>query len=230
MLLRHPLTLLTHEVRPIVLRSGTTWLLAQDLHAPFTDLDAGALPALAARKVVSREFDEYTDTLNLVAPNLELVLQAARHHRFSVVYSCLGHAPGEQPSPFQAATGWLWEVQGDGEDFPAAWAPQPGEPVFTKPGWGALANPDLVRLLERQAVESVVIIGTMLDFGIRQTCYELADRGIGCLVISDAVAPLTLAGQAATSGNLAHGLTKLRSTAEFLDLLSVLRREGSVLV
>jgi hypothetical protein len=44
------------------------------------------------------------------------------------------------------------------------------------------------------------------------------------------VVPLTLAGQAATSGNLAHGLTKLRSTAEFLDLLTVLRREGSVLV
>jgi nicotinamidase-related amidase len=228
--LRHPLTLLTREVRPIVLRPGTTWLLAQDLHAPFTDLDAGALHAMAARKVVSREFDEYTDTLNLVAPNLDRMLQAARANQFSVVYSCLGHGPAEPPSSFQEATGWIWEVPGEGGGFPAAWAPLPGEPVFTKPGWGALANPGLVRLLEEQAVESVVVIGTMFDFGIRQTCYELADRGIGCLVISDAVVPLTLTAQAATSGNLAHGLTKLRSTAEFLDLLTVLGHQGSVVI
>jgi nicotinamidase-related amidase len=228
--LRHPLTLLTREVRPIVLRPGTTWLLAQDLHAPFTDVEAGALAAAAAHKVVSREFDEFTDTLNLVTPNLERVLQAARTHQFGVVYSCLGYAPNELPSPFQVATGWLWQVPDDDGGFPPAFAPLPGEPVFTKPGWGALANPALVRALQQQAVESVVIIGTMFDFGIRQTCYELADRGIGCLVISDAVVPLTLAAQAATSGNLAHGLTKLRSTAEFLDLLTVLGREGVVLI
>lgn len=229
-MLRHPLTLLTREVRPIVLRPGTTWLLAQDLHAPFADPDAGALAVAAKHKVVSREFDEFTDTLNLVAPNLERVLHAARAHQLGVVYSCLGHGPSESPSPFQTATGWLWELPVDGGGFPAAWAPLPDEPVFTKPGWGALANPALSRFLLEQAVESVVIIGTMLDFGIRQTCCELADRGIGCLVISDAVVPLTLAAQAATSGNLAHGLTKLRSTAEFLDLLTVLDREGSVLI
>lgn len=229
-MLRHPLTLLTREVRPVVLRPGTTWLLAQDLHAPFTDLDDGALATGAARKVVSREFDEFTDTLQLVTPNLERVLEAARRRGLRVVFSCLGHAPSEPPSPFQTATGWVWEVAGDAGNFPAAWAPQSGEPVFTKPGWGALANPALAHALDEQAVESVVIIGTMFDFGIRQTCYELADRGIGCLVISDAVVPLTLAAQSATSGNLAHGLTKLRSTAEFLDLLTVLDREGSVLI
>lgn len=229
-MLRHPLTLLTREVRPVVLRPGSTWLLAQDLHAPFTDLEAGDLAVTAARKVISREFDEYAETLQLVAPNLEQVVQAARAHHLGVVYSCLGRAPDGSPSAFQAATGWLWDAPIDGRGFPAAWAPLPAEQIFAKPGWGALANPRLVHFLAEQNVESVVIIGAMFDFGIRQTCYELADRGIGCLVISDAVVPLTLAAQGATSGNLAHGLTKIRSTAEFLDLLTGLERDGAVLV
>ena len=41
-MLRHPLTLMTHEVRPLSLRPGATWLLVQDLHAPFASVD-GAL-------------------------------------------------------------------------------------------------------------------------------------------------------------------------------------------
>jgi nicotinamidase-related amidase len=228
--LRHPLTLLTREVRPIRLEPGRTWLLVQDLHNPFADLTDGALAALAARKVVSREFDEFTDTLRLVAPNLERIVNAAREHRIGVVYSCLGHGPDEPPSSFQEATGWCWQVAGETGDFPAPWRPRPGERVFTKPGWGALANPAFTRFLDEQGVASLIVIGTMLDFGLRQTCYELADRGLCSLVISDAVVPLTLAATGHTTGNLAHGLIKLRSTAELIDLLAVMRQEGSVLV
>ena len=70
---------------------------------------------------------------------------------------------------------------------------------------------------------NLLVAGTMFDFGIRQTCYELADRGIGSLVVSDAVVPLTTAMQSPTAGSVAHGLTKLRTTAEVLDLLAVMR-------
>jgi nicotinamidase-related amidase len=230
MALRHPLPLLTREVRPIELRPGTAWLLLQDLHAPFGDPEDGALAQMAASKVVSREFDDYFDSLRLVAPNVGRLLHAARASGLSVVFSCLGHEPGEPPSAFQEATGWCWELGGPDGRFPAAWAPMDGEPVFAKPGWGALANPAFARFLEERVVANLLVAGTMLDFGIRQTCYELADRGIGSLVVSDAVVPLTLAAQGHTAGNIAHGLTKLRSTAEVLDLLAVLRREGSVLV
>ena len=229
-MLRHPLTLLTKEVRPVPLEPGRTMLLVQDLHAPFADLTDGALATMAAQKVVNREFDEFSDTLRLVAPNLERIVNAAREHRIGVVYSCLGYGPGEAPSAFQEATGWCWQVSGEASVFPAPWRPEPGERVFTKPGWGALANPAFAQFFEEQGVASLIVIGTMLDFGIRQTCYELADRGLGSLVISDAVVPLTLAAQGHTTGNLAHGLIKLRSTAELIDLLAVMRQAGSVLV
>src|SRR4051794_21570895 len=136
---RHPLTLLTREVRPLSLRPGATLLLLQDLHAPFADIDDGALAQMARDKVVGREFDEYTDALRLIGPNVELVVAAARDHGLGVVYSCLGHERDQEPSSFQRATGWLWPLDGVETVFPAAWRPAPGDPVFAKPGWGALA-------------------------------------------------------------------------------------------
>jgi nicotinamidase-related amidase len=228
-MLRHPLTLLTREVRPLTLRPGATWLLVQDLHAPFADLEQGALVRLAADKALSREFDEYTETLGVIGRNVERLVAAAREHDLGVVYSCLGHHDGE-PSAFQEATGWCWRLEGPDGAFPGAWRPAPDEPVFAKPGWGALANPAFARFLAEREVENLLVVGAMFDFGIRQTCYELMDRGLGSLVVSDAVAPLTLAAQGHVTGNLAHGLVKLRSTAEVLDLFTVMRREGTVLV
>jgi nicotinamidase-related amidase len=229
-MLRHPLTLLTREVRPLSLRPGATWLLVQDLHAPFTDPDHGALMAMANRKVLNSEFDEYTEALRLVAPNVERLVAAARAHGLGIVYSCLGYGDGEEPSSFQTATGWCWRLDGPEGAFPPAWRPSAGDPVFAKPGWGALANPAFARFLDERGVQNLLVAGAMFDFGIRQTCYELMDRGLGVLVVSDAVAPLTLAAQGHVAGNLAHGLVKLRSTAEVLDLLDVMGKDGAVLV
>ena len=185
---------------------------------------------MAARKVVSRELDEYTDALGLIEWNIERLLAAARDHDLGVVYSCLGYEGDTVPSAFQEATGWQWRLDGPDGAFPPAWQPAPGERVFAKPGWGRAGEPDVPSFLTEQGVENLLVVGAMFDFGIRQTCYELMDRGLGSLVISDAVAPLTEAAQGHVTGNLAHGLVKFRSTAEVLDLFAVMRRDGMVLV
>lgn len=229
-MVRHPLPLLTREVPPLVLRPGQTRLLVQDMHAPFADLENGALARQAQMKVLSREFDEFNDGMRLIGSNIAEVIAAARESGLGVVFSCLGHQGDKQPSPFQSATGWHWNLDGPDGAFPGGWQPQANEPVFSKPGWGALANPAFKAFLESHAMQNLIVIGAMFDFGIRQTCYELMDHGIGALVVSDAVAPLTLAAEGPVAGNLAHGLTKLRSTAELLDLLTVMRQDGEVLV
>jgi nicotinamidase-related amidase len=185
---------------------------------------------MAARKVLAREFDEYTESLRLIAPNIERLVAAARGHGLGVVYSCLGYTSDQEPSLFQVATGWCWRLDGPDGEFPPSWRPAPEERVFAKPGWGALANPAFGRYLDERGVANLLVAGAMFDFGIRQTCVELMDRGIGSLIVSDAVAPLTLSAQGHVSGNLAHGLVKLRSTAEVLDLLAVMARDGEVLV
>ncbi len=230
MMIRHPLTLVIKETRPLDIRVDNTCLLLQDLHSPFADPSDGWLARRVREKVLMREFEDYFQLLELITPNIPLVLEAVRGLGIRVLYSCLGHRKGESPSPFQEATGWTWDLDGPNGAYPEAWQPAQGEPMFSKPGWSALANPEFTSFLADNRIANVLVMGTMLDFGIRQTCIELSDRGIGSLIISDAAVALTREGQDYTADNIAHGLIKLRYTGEFLGLLEVLKQEGSVLI
>ena len=230
MIIRHPLPLLTNEVPRIALSRAQTLVLLQDLHKPFTDIEDGWLAQRARSKVLMREFDKYFDALALVTPNINRVLASVRALTLPVAYSCLGYRPPTiTPSAFQCATGWLWELDRVEGAFPPDWRPRPTEPIFVKPGWSALATPHFAQHLEKNNIRNVML-GTMFEFGIRQSCMELADRGFGVLVVSDGVVALTQAGEKQTRGELAHGLTKLRTTGELLDLLARLREEETVLV
>ena len=226
--MRHPLTLLTKEVPALDLTLDNVCLLLQDLHDPFSDPEQGWLAARARTKVLSREFDEYFEGLSLVAPNITILLNTVRELGLPAMYSCLGYRPPDAPSPFQTATGWLWNLDGAGGRFRPEWQPRHGETVFAKPGWGALANPELELTLRRGNFQYVIMAGVPFEFGIRQTCLELADRGLGVLIISDAVASITQTGQSFASGSIAHSLIKLRTTGETLGLLRLLRTQGNV--
>ena len=229
MVLRHPLTLVTKESRPITLTASNTCLLLQDLHAPFADPENGWLARRVKEKVLSREFDEYFDLLAIISQNIPRVLKAARDLGMSIVFSSLGHQDNNV-SDFQQATGWLWDLNGEDGGYPSAWTPAEGEQVFPKPGWSALSNPDFPAYLEENNIANVAVMGTMLDFGISQTCLDLSNRGASSLIISDAVAALTRSSQDYASGNIAHGLIKLRTTSEVIGLLQVVEKEGSVLI
>ncbi|UCH26834.1 MAG: isochorismatase family protein [Trueperaceae bacterium] len=227
---RHPLTLLTKEVPALELTTADTCLLLQDLHAPFVDPKEGWLASKAKAKVLQREFDEYFETLRHIMPNVQKLLTEARRLGLTVVFSCFGYLPPEKPSPLQIATGWQWDLSGADGGFPAALEPLETERVFSKPGWGALGNPRFETFLQDYGIANLLVAGTMLDFGLRQTCYELADRGYHALVVADAVVALTAAAEEPARGNLAHGLTKFRTTAELLDLLERLRAEQAVVI
>ena len=230
MVIRHPLPLLTKEVPRLALHRGQTIVLAQDLHAPFADWDAGWLATRARSKVLLREFDEYADALALMRPNWQQVLAAARVQRITVVYSCLGYQPPQPPSIFQTATNWLWDLSGPAGQFPLDLLPQPADAIYAKPGWSALGNSEFCTYLAAQQVANVILLGTMLEFGLRQTALALADQGIGVLIVSDGVVPLTQAGGKQAAGELGHGLTKLRTTGELLALLDRLSTEETVFV
>ena len=229
MVLRHPLTLVTKESRPITLTASNTCLLLQDLHAPFADPEHGWLARRVKEKVLSREFDEYFELLAIISQNIPKVLRAARDLGMPVVFSSLGHS-GNTVSDFQQATGWLWDLKGENGSYPRAWDPDERELVLPKPGWSALSNPDFTTYLQENNVTNVAVMGTMLDFGVSQTCLDLSDRGTSSLIISDAVAAPTRASQDYVSGNIAHGLIKLRTTSEVLDILQVVKKESSVLI
>ncbi|MEM7129409.1 MAG: isochorismatase family protein [Chloroflexota bacterium] len=231
MIARHPLPLLTNEVPRIELTQEQSMVLLQDIHRPFADAQTGQLALHAQEKVLMREFDEYFQALELGAPNISRVLSTARELSLHVAFSCLGcRPPMITPSAFQRAAGWLWELDTVENAFSSDWRPLPNEPIFVKPGWGALATPQFVQHLEKMGISNVILLGTMFEFGIRQSAQALADLGIGVLVVSDGVVALTQAGEKQARGELAHGLIKLRTTAELLDLLERLLTEEAVLV
>ena len=230
MQVRHPLTLIIKETRPLNITVENTCLLLQDLHSPFTDDTDGWLVKRVNQKVLMREFDDYFHLLGLIRPNIPRVLEVARQLGIRVAYSCLGHGADESPSLFQEATGWTWNLNGPLGRHPEEWLPGADEVVFSKPGWGALANPKFADFLAENNVANVVIMGAMLDFGVRQTCLELSDRGIQSLIVGDASFGLTDAGHSFTADAVAHGLVKIRNTGELLLLLKTLETEGSVLI
>ena len=230
MQVRHPLTLIIKETLPLNLKVQNTCLLLLDLHSPFMDDKDGWLVNRVNQKVLMREFDDYFHLLGLIRPNIPRILEACREMSIPVAYSCLGHWADEPASLFQQATGLDWNLSGPLGRHPEEWQPRNGEPVFSKPGWSALANPKFAAFLAENDIENVVIMGALLDFGVSQTCLHLSDHGIQSLIIGDAAFGLTDAGHTYTADSVAHGLVKIRNTGEFLLLLETMAREGSVLI
>ena len=134
-----------------------------------------------------------------------------------VAYSCFGYGADESPSTISGSHGlghgtWTGRLA----NIPEEWQPGADEVVFSKPGWSALANPKFADFLAENNIANVVIMGAMLDFGVRQTCLELSDRGIQSLIVGDASFGLTDAGHIFTAAAVAHGLVKIRNTGELL--------------
>ncbi|MEZ4521449.1 MAG: isochorismatase family protein [Thermomicrobiales bacterium] len=228
--MRHPLTRLTNDVPAIRLEPAHTCLILQDVHSPFADGVDGWLARKARDEALDREFDEYFETLDLVSGNFPVLAESCRRAGIEVVYACMALSPNPTHTALQEAMGWTWEVDGPDWRFPDRWQPADHDHIYVKEGWGALSSSGFTFHLVERAIHSVIIAGTMYDYGIRQTCYELADRSIASLVASDAVVATTNEAGSDTSGNLAHGLTKLRSTSEILDLLDIVKDQGYVLV
>ena len=162
--------------------------------------------------------------------NAARLLDAARSLGLRVHHVRWGHADGDEPSALQRAMGWAWDLRGDAGAVDERLAPRAGEGVHAKGGWGASTSASLRAALQRDATSDVLLCGLPFDFGIRHSCFEFADAGLRTLVASDATAALTAAAEAPTRGNLAHGATKLRSSAELLDLLERVPTEGTVWV
>ena len=116
------------------------------------------------------------------------------------------------------------------EATPTNGSPPKTNPSSPKPGWSALANPKFAAFLDDNDIANVIIMGSMLDFGVRQTCLDLSDHGIQSLIVGDAAFGLTDAGHIYTNDAVTHGLVKTRTTGELLLLLKTLQQNGSVLI
>jgi nicotinamidase-related amidase len=73
-----------------------------------------------------------------------------------------------------------------GADLPEL-APEPGEPVFDKPSYGAFVTKGLETFLKDSGVTRLVLTGVTTDCCVTSTLREALDRGFECLVLTDCV-------------------------------------------
>jgi nicotinamidase-related amidase len=129
------------------------------------------------------------------------VLGAARRAGFHILHTREGYRPdlGDVPRWKRVAgspglrvgdPGPLGRalVRGEpGWDFLPELAPEAGEPVFDKPGFGAFAFTDIDTVLRGWGVENLVLMGVTTDCCVHSVLREALDRGYDCLVLEDCV-------------------------------------------
>ena len=142
MQVRHPLTLITKETRPLDITVENTCLLLQDLHSPFTDADDGWLVNRINQKVLMREFDDYFHLLDLIRPNIPRVLEAARQMGIRVAYSCFGHNADESPSSFRKPRAGHGTSTGRWVNIPKSGSRGPTNPSSPNPAGAPSATPN----------------------------------------------------------------------------------------
>lgn len=75
-----------------------------------------------------------------------------------------------------------------GHDIMDELAPQAGEPVIDKPGYGAFYQTDLELILRSAGIERLALTGITTDVCVHSTLREAIDRGFECFTVSDACA------------------------------------------
>jgi nicotinamidase-related amidase len=129
------------------------------------------------------------------------VLQAARDAHLFIAHTREGHRPDlsdAAPSKllrgrFACGIGDLGPmgrllVRGEhGHEIIPELAPLPGEPIIDKPGHGAFYATDLLHILTRRRIKTLIVCGVTTEVCIHSTVREANDRGFECLVPEDCV-------------------------------------------
>lgn len=144
-----------------------------------------------------------TNRLSAVVERIGALLGAARKARLLVVHTREGHEPDLSDCPPQKlarsrAAGAVIGSEGPmgrllirgeyGHDIIDALAPQPGEAVIDKPGYGAFYKTDLQALLQHHGIGRLILCGVTTEVCVHSSLREAIDRGYDCIVVGDACA------------------------------------------
>lgn len=98
-------------------------------------------------------------------------------------------------------------------------APQPGDPVIDKLGYGAFHGTDLHTILQALRVRSLLIAGTVTQICVEETAREAFHHGYRTTIVADAVASFAPDLHAATLKNFAMKFGWVADTDEVLTWL-----------
>jgi nicotinamidase-related amidase len=127
------------------------------------------------------------------------LLDAARKNEMLVIHTREGHLPDMSdahkakvergdPSMRIGQMGPMGRIliRGEpGQDIIPELYPHAGEPVIDKPGKGAFYATDLQSILQKNAIENLIICGVTTEVCVHTTVREANDRGYRCIVPGD---------------------------------------------
>lgn len=136
-------------------------------------------------------------------PNILRLIDAARTAGMLVIYTREGHRPDLSDCPPAkmarsrvagapiGSSGPLGRllIRGEyGHGIVDELAPQKGEPVVDKPGYGAFHQTDLEAILRARDIRHLILTGVTTEVCVQSTLREATDRGYLCTTVNDACA------------------------------------------
>lgn len=180
-------------------------------------------PALA---IVDMQNDFVRVGAPLEVPDARATIPAIR--RLAGAFRARGHPVIYTRFVAEEAPGlmWLWSPQCRPDDARCCWrgqmraygdaegareaiavvdelAPEPGEPIVDKAGYGAFHGTGLKALLDGLGVRSLVVCGTVTQICVEETAREAFHHGLRTTVVSDAVSSFDAGLHAASLRNFA---------------------------
>ncbi|HBY97371.1 MAG TPA: hypothetical protein DEP84_26095 [Chloroflexi bacterium] len=231
-----PIKLLLGEGPTFSLDRKTTALLVVDLNVNDAHPD-GAVARLARRRGVFDLFTSYYERIHdVVVPNVQKLLAAAREAGLTIIYLTTvspvpigGGSTTESDEIDSAACIPVAGLESTDAQVLDEIAPRNGDLLVTKQTSGAFNSSMLDQVLRNLGIKVLVVVGVATHRCVELTVRDAADRGYGILVVADACADFTETLHEDALNRMDDGSrTEIGTTAEVLRRLSHLARTGDV--
>ena len=189
-------------------------------------MEAAALeldPARSALIVVDlQNFTIAMDTVPTAArdvlANAVRLAEACRQAGILVVLVRVGHDLNKMPhpSPKTDAGFSVFQAGPGAKELAPALGPEPGDVIVDKYNWGAFHGTNLDAHLRRRGIQTLLMTGLVTNIGVDTTMREAQAHGYDQVLVSDAVAAMSLEEHDHMLKYVAPRLSRVRTTGEVL--------------
>ena len=179
-------------------RSATALVI---IDVQYSDAAAGRGWVSACEAVEPGSMDYYIDRLERTAiPAMRKLLDAFRTAQRPIVHLAIGSAYQDLRDCPQRFREWtrnleraagiedLWWTGNPDYSFREEVAPLEWETVIRKTTQGAFNGSEIQNVLDRMGVKNLILTGVVTSCCVETTARDAADRGFGCVMVSDACA------------------------------------------
>ncbi|MDO8635792.1 MAG: isochorismatase family cysteine hydrolase [Dehalococcoidia bacterium] len=228
------------RLKPVVPRweveSNKTALLVLDMNYVCSHPEHGFGPTLIKAGLEPQFFYKRLDST--VIPSIRKLLAVFRQNKLKIIYTTMG-AEKEDLSDMTFAWRKIYPKIGYHKSYPGQKGfeirdevkPETGETVLLKKSSGAFASTNLLEILNKEGIDTLVLTGVETDCCLYNTMIEATDRGIKVIVPDDACSALTQSGHNIFLWLYARlFFCQVKSTKELIDEISkgLIERSSSV--